>query len=356
MTCKLIPLTAVCLAVASMPAGAERVLYLDASDPGLNPEETWEDQTEKANNFTNHGAEWSGPDQAFLFGGPDPEGNVNVGDVDGPFDAYFELTGDDSDFDFETDGVAGQGGGTPFSVVAWVNLGVDEGDDFVNVLIQKGPERNQEWVIRPRAGGSNTELIFNDTGLQETGMYARSDQTPEEGWFLLTITHDGSGFASTDYADTVFYFNDAVVAQEEVSVIYNGFNLLDPIESDAPVRVGAGYQTTGSRFFEGKIGFVEVWNEVVDESYVIDRYNGGNPTRATAPPVEVLPVSPVAVSGVSILSFIGTAEEVYTIHHGDNITDLNSFTSFDYTVTGSGNTQHLFDREAGANRFYQIRN
>ena len=54
MTCKLIPLTAVCLAVASMPAAAERVLYLDASDPGLNPEETWEDQTEKANNFTNH--------------------------------------------------------------------------------------------------------------------------------------------------------------------------------------------------------------------------------------------------------------------------------------------------------------
>ena len=341
--------------VGAFPAVAEQVLYLDASNPGFDPNTTWEDQTSKGNDFANMGAEWDPLGEAYLFGGP--SNGVNMPPFEGPQDAYFELIGDDSDFDFETEGFSFPTPGDPFSVVAWINMGTDPGDDFVNILIQKGPSRDQEWKIRPRSISNNTEIIFNET-CSGCSMYARDPTTPE-GWFLLTITHNGSGFATTNLpSDTEFYFNDTKVTQSNLDIVADGFGLVDPIESDAPVRIGTGFDASGNRFYEGKIGFIEIWNEVVTASYVSNRYNNGSPTRVTPPPPTIVAHDTQQVAGVSILCFASESNDVYTLEHGPAIDDLGGFTNFNYTVTGSGTNRYVFDREAtpGTERFYLIRN
>ena len=59
--------------------------------------------------------------------------------------------------------------------------------------------------------------------------------------------------------------------------------------NDDPLLIGAhglSASDPGSsplRLFESKIGFVEIWDEVLDTQYAMDRYNNGNPDRAGGP-------------------------------------------------------------------------
>ena len=93
------------------------------------------------------------------------------------------------------------------------------------------------------------------------------------------ITHDGSGTA----AGTTIYFNGV---SQFVDVATDTLN--DTIvDTAAPVRIGGGFQAgmaDGGTYFEGEMGFIEVWDEVKDAQYAIDRYNGGNPVRAASVP------------------------------------------------------------------------
>jgi hypothetical protein len=257
----------------SPSARAGPVLHLDAAGPGPNPAAQWDDLSGGGHHFTNVGAGHDPVGQAYLFGGPDPANYCcNAGAQDGPYRGYLERAGAGAAFNLETD-VVGAGQGTPFSVVAWLEVTVDVGDDFPSTLLQKGPDRNTEWKVRPRRAGSVTELIFNETSPQ---MFARSIGTPT-GFHLLMITHDGSGAI----AGTKIYFNGALQPQ---SIPID--QLATSILSSAAVRIGAGHDVGASSgfFFEGKLGFLELWDEVLDAQYAVDRYDGGNPARAAPPP------------------------------------------------------------------------
>ena len=259
----------------TLPTHAAMLLHLDAASPGSSPTDSWMDLSGNGNHFTNHDSILDHDNLAFTFGGPDPgpggyPAAYQVGDADGPRRAYFERA-DDGVFDFDTDVT---GTGTPFSIVAWSEIGVDDGDDFVSILMAKGATRANEWKIRPRKAGSNTELIFNEVPSTDR-MYTRADATPF-GFHLTMITHDGSGTVG----GTKFYYNGV-----ETAATYNEDNLVGTILNDAPVRIGGGYDVgaASGRFFEGSIGIIEVWDEVKDASYALSRFNGGNPSRVPEP-------------------------------------------------------------------------
>jgi hypothetical protein len=84
------------------------------------------------------------------------------------------------------------------------------------------------------------------------------------------MAHDGSGTA----AGTRFYFNGIPATQETVDNTLGG-----SILNNAPLHIGAGFDlASGVRFFEGKIGVIEIWGGVRTQQYAVDRFlelNGG---------------------------------------------------------------------------------
>jgi len=345
----------------ALPCSAQTnlVLYLDASNPGPNPATGWQDLSGSGNNFTNMGAQYSALQQAFLFGGPSAAANPGDPD-DGPHDAYLELintgTGFDDDFDFETDAVALAGNGNPFSIVAWLNAGQDPGDDFDAILVQKGPTFDNEWHVAPQGAPShNTEIVFNE-GAQNNRMFGRQPGTPT-GFHLLVVTHNGSGFVGGP-EETRFYFNDTEVTANMIA-INDGFDLNAPIESDAPVRVGAGAFNQDPRsYFEGAVGFIEIWQGVLDPAYATFRYNGGNPMRAPGPPPVTLPVTPTPVAATR-LCFESAINGIYELQYTGDLLTTNPWTmATGYLLTGQGTNTYVFDPEpvpAGTTqRFYRV--
>ena len=275
--CRMVWFAAVCFWVPSTQSAL--VLHLDAASPGANPGVQWEDLSGNGRHFVNQGAGYSPTEQAYLFGGPAPADYCcNGGSQDGPYRGYLERSDEgDSPFRFET-GKAGDG--KPFSIVAWFEVSVDAGDDFASTLIQKGEATISEWKIRPRSIGGNTELVMNE-GNQGSRMFARASETPT-GFHLLMITHDGSG----EIAGTRISYNGVLNPQNNPDDTLTG-----SISSTAAIRIGAGHSvgSTSGHFFEGKVGFIEIWDEVLDVQYAVDRYNEGSPGRA-APPLLAPPL------------------------------------------------------------------
>jgi hypothetical protein len=139
------------------------------------------------------------------------------------------------------------------------------------------------------------------------------------------------------------------------------------LDAAAPVRIGGGFEvdSASGRFFEGKIGFIEIWDEIKDAQYAADRYNGGAPTRVGGcvqqpPPPTTGPYAFVQADRgiVNYLTFTSEVGRVYSLEGAVNPPGTN-FNATGWTATGDGNIMFSFDPDeptgSSTGKTYRVR-
>ena len=136
------------------------------------------------------------------------------------------------------------------------------------------------WTFAPRGDSANGGWTgqtdtFMQPGNNSQRLYYRAGvgEIPGGGWTMIVATFDGSGMA----AGTNMYFNGNTTPSAPA---YTEDNLAGSILNDEPLRIGMEPMFLGG-VFKGEIGFVEIWNEVLDPSYSETRWNNGDPARAS---------------------------------------------------------------------------
>ena len=106
------------------------------------------------------------------------------------------------------------------------------------------------------------------------------------------------------------------------------------------MHIGRGVQDDS--FFEGAIGFIEIWNEVLDLAYVMERYNGGFPARSGVEPVFLTVTQTTAAA--TRLGFLSEINGLYELLYTGDILTTNNWTSTTgYTLTAQGTSTYVFD-------------
>jgi hypothetical protein len=236
---------------------------------GRNPSSVWEDHSASGYDFEVTGSmvTHSAVNQSYNFANGSLEGGVS---------------GSESTLDFETDANTSSGG-TPISVVGWINLagigGIDSKGD--NVLPGWG-------VISGTAGGGFGNLFQQVSNSGSERIFARwgpgGNRIPDvdNGDFHLWVWHaDGTG----SLGGTSLFINGSLTEATEDG-IEDGLSSGESILNDLELRIG-NVQGAGDQF-TGEIGFLEVWtgstiNGLSPADYGAQRFNGGNPLRIPEP-------------------------------------------------------------------------
>jgi hypothetical protein len=235
-------------------AGASPILYVDAAAPGADPGNTWEDISASGYDFSNIGAIYDAASKSYQFDG-------GTGRLQGAATTLF---------DFETAKAGGVG--NPFSVVMYINPS-DGGSTAV--LSHEASGTLQGWYVAPRTATGKIDMSLTGT-TPSNRVFDRVQPMPAagSGWDLIVMTVDGSGTAS----GVNFYINGSTTP---MAVAYSEDSLTTSISNGERLRIG---DDNNGGLFVGKVGFVEVWNEVLPASYSVTRWNGGDPVRAIPEP------------------------------------------------------------------------
>ena len=256
---------ALALALALVPvlgseAQASRLLYLDAATPGATPGSSWKDLSTTGYNFTpSGGVTYVSADKAFSLDGSN--GQLTGGAAETPFE-------------FDT----GKGGASnAFSVVLYFKS-TATGDSPGQALLAKETASAIGWDINPRfSTNSNTTIdvvLAHDTGGSRT-FWRNGSFGTTTGWHLLTATFDGGG----DVSGVKVYVDGNLL-----STTYTENTLHNSILNNVPLVIGHNPLNGAANFFTGEVGIVEVWNNVLTQTDVTARWNGGLLVRSDAVP------------------------------------------------------------------------
>jgi len=237
------------------PCPAGQVLYLDAADAGANPYGTWEDLSASGYDFENLGAAYNWTNKSYMFNGASQ---------------FLQGTGDESIFDFD---VSQGGSADPFTVVLYVNPTAVPTEEIFSAAVSKTNSGGTGWVVAPRFAEANIDIILASGGPNR--VYDRTGNMAA-GWNLIMATIDGSGTS----AGVTVYANGNTTPLGE---LYTEDALTASILTDEPLRIGRDVAFANNGYFKGEIGFVEIWDEVLDPSYIATRWNGGDPVRSVGP-------------------------------------------------------------------------
>jgi len=344
----------------SLPALAERILYLDASAPGQGipgvPAPTWLDQTSNEYDFV-------------AVGSPYPALVDNPGETNDYWDfeqnSGFKGIGNEDLFDFETDVVAGAELGDPFSINVYMNWdGPNSGDTGYTILTKANVDPNTghfngytyqfDWS-QPATlslniqGGDNQLRHFSRVG-DPAGTLVGRDA-------MLTVTHDGSGQTSgtTLYVDSVEINVPSFDESDLVGSTLNGDQVEIGITDDR------GPVTGVNNGMDADVYFVEIYDHVLTLEEISNRWNNGSPMRATVDPVRTSGVDVVGrswgtVSDMMGLGFLSETGNTYELQCTLG-TNPPSWTATGATVDGTGGTLILQDPNGfDSNKTYRVFN
>ena len=343
----------------ALPAAAERILYIDAAQPGGDPSNTWLDLSASGYDFAN---DLSSP------------ATYNAADLSYDFEFSDSMTGmgDETLFDFETncaqldldDNCIGTNG-TPYSIVAYVKQTPEGwGGRTYDIISKTAPET----FILPE--GPNGEILqethfagylfggsednpahykFSMQSGEEGGNQSRLFKRIANGYsdlpILLTVTHDGSG----EEPGTRWYVNGS----ESMSFSYRQDTLFGSIQNDGPLILGlnpnVGPSTLG---FRGSMYFIEIHDVELTPAEVSNRWNLGDVGRP-GQPSRVIPSSVVALPSLAEGAFDTISDYDYDIEEADDLT--GSAWSLVTTVPGTGGTvSHLIQTAGAPTKSYRV--
>jgi len=339
------------LAIGSGARAQQPALYLDAATPGDNPTTTWRDlSTNKVEgyDFTVLGTVTHNPGSlSYTFPG-------NPGDI-----MQGGISGDEADFDFDTDigdAETGETNRTPITIVAYMTL-LGRGS-----IINKGENAGLLWHVgagpdfaQGPNGYSQLHLAVNNTSnrmLPRWGPGGNRMPGVADGNFHLWVWHtDGSGTrnmpgGTTADAVTGLYIDGSLTEAAQDGVIDG---LAGSILNDAELRIGN--VEGGSDYYAGEIGFIEVWagdlpGGVTAAQYGQTRWNGGNPDRGgVVPPPPPLPVAPIFQADrweVTYQAFDSVLDDVYRLEYSLP-PDTGTWFETGWGAIGDGTTILSFD-------------
>jgi hypothetical protein len=268
---------------------AAQVLYVDAADPGADPNTTWKDLSPTGYDFTNNGAVYSAATKSYSFAGPSSG-------------QYLEGSANPAAFNFDT---AKGTGATPYTVVMYYQMAngiTDNGNSLLTKMAPISGGSSNGWYLAPRSDSQNGGPWGDTTGRFDSvqtsdinvGAVSHSRGTfTASGWEMAMVTFDGSGSVS----GTNLYMNGSTTP---ASTLYTADALAGSIQNAAPLDIGKN-PTWANGFFTGQVGFIEIWNEVLDPSYSQSRWNGGDPIRGVPEP------STLTLLGAGLLGLLAYA-------------------------------------------------
>ncbi len=328
---QLLVLSGITLAL-TLPATAERILFLDAAAPGADPDNQWDDQSPSGYHFANdpvNGAVYNAANLSYDFA----------------FSNRMDGVGNESLFDFDTafGDPFPDGNPVPFSIVAYIDQDWSSAAAGGFTLLSKTDETgdgqftgwvfagNQDFPTRfdfSMQAGNNVDRLFART---VNGFSSGQPGSP----MLLVVTHNGGGVASLDVA---WYVNGAQVSTIEVADLIN-----DNVVNDSSLVLGnADISPEANDGWRGSLLFLEVHDTVLTPQEVATRWNGGAVLREGRPP-PIVPANMVPVTGVPELSFGTCSQSVYFVQHTDNLVSPTWSTSS--TLLGNGNEMLAYDTD-----------
>ena len=319
--------------VLASPSTAERILFLDASAPGDDPENQWNDLSASQYHFANS------VESPATY-------NAANGSYDFETSNSLRGTGDSTLFDFDTEFNETDGIGTPFSIVAYVEK-VPVGDRGYNILSKTDEPGTGQWLGWMLAGNPDAAGRYDfsmQPGNNADRLYARTDDGTS-GPMLLVVTHDGSG-----YEENVNWY---VNGQGPTSKPYAEDWLVGTIVNDNDLVIGSTLtgpapENTG---WSGSIYFLEVFDTVLTEEEVTARWNGGAVARVgmDSPVVDTTTVAGTGVVEISFNAFNGTD---HAVQYTDDGLISPTWTTHS-TITGKGKTARAYDVDGSPARNYR---
>jgi hypothetical protein len=309
-----------CLLLAT-PSFAGRIFFVDASVPGPDPANTWKDFGGDAD-LQNMGAVYNLGLSSYTFNGST---SFMQGDV-----------ADESLFDF--------GRNDSWSLVVYAKANGD--GQHTDGIVSKVPAlTNMGWELAWRKSDQGWyEMVrANHNGNRS---YRRADSSSaDNNWHLLVLIMTGPSISNVAvYEDGGPNLPDAYFGEQTVTA---------SMLNNEPLRIGFEPFTGGQQgaYFNGEIGFIEIWDTALTQQYAIDRWNGGNPVRGIGFDVSVSGLESATETVFPVDTVSGLTYRVeYTLDGG-----TPTWTPAGVSVIGNGNIMHLFDPSGySTQRTYRI--
>lgn len=306
---------------AATGAFAGRILFLDAAVPGPDPANTWKDWGGGAG-LQNMGAAYNAALASYTFNGSSSFMESNAAD--------------ESRFDFERF--------DSWSLVVYAKANGD-GQHTEGIVSKVPAAENMGWVMawRKHDVGWYEMVRANHNGNRA---YRRADSgTADLDWHLLVVVMTGPGIGDVSvYEDGGPNLPDDYIAEPTVTA---------SMLNNQPLRIGVDPFTGGQEgaYFNGEIGFIEIWDTALTQQHAIDRWNGGNPIRGSGLQVSVSGIDATTATVFPLGTVSGLTYRLeYTLDEA-----APDWTPSGLSVIGNGTVMQLFDPTGYATqRTYRI--
>jgi hypothetical protein len=306
----------------AFPAGAARILFLDAASPGPDPVNQWNDLSASGYHFAN-----------------DPTNSTthNPTNLSYEFEFFDRMTGtgDESTFDFDT-GWGEPPNEVPFSIVAYLQHDWDGPGTYTIVTKTDEPGDGQffGWHLGGSGIGPNVFDFSMQPGDNFSRLYTRTADGIGGSPMLLVLTHTGSGNTS----DIIFYVNGS-----PAGLIFEEDFLFGSTTNNFPLVLGAAEVFSANNTgWQGSLFFLEIHDTVLTPVEIAQRWNGGAPLRVgQANPVVDSTVA--TVSGLIELS-LGSLSgvEIQVQQTDDLVTPVWTLIA---TLSGNGDVLRAYDTD-----------
>ncbi len=313
----------------TFPAGAARILYLDAAAPGASPTTQWDDLSGSGYHFANDAS-------------PTNQAVYNAANLSYDFNVASRMvgTGDESLFDFDTP-FGNSPSGDPFTIMAYVQQIFSSEQSML--IVSKTTEPGNGQFLGWTFGGNGDFATRFDFNMQPSNNVERLYVRTESGQsgpppMLLTLTHNGLGVPSL--GDMKWYVNGSEVP---LLIMGNENNFIGSVVNDEQLVLGD--EDVGSvgvaNGWSGSLFFLEIYDHELTAQEVAARWHGGDVIRPGVLSNLVPSVQVIETKGA--MTFDTFAGLTYLIQQLDDPAIDNWTTTS--TLIGTGGVMTGFDAD-----------
>jgi len=232
-----------------------------------------------------------------------------------------------------------------FSVECWINGNVH---GYYSGLVTKlQHESSIGWEITTTPSGEIQFDSYHDNGAHRLWVISNVTLSDNE-WHHVIVTLDGSYHA----AGVRIYLDGTLVNRTIQSD-----TLIPSFRTNDPLRIGCQFSCYG--FFQGKIDEVVLYNKVLNQSEVSNRYNNGYGREdfnfaPNQPPTANFSYTPKNITTNVVVQFTDTSYDTdgfitnWTWDFGDGVTSTQQNSTHQYTTSGPYTVTLNVTDESGA--------